>query len=148
MAARHLGWLACLQAFAALVITMSFAVAVCASVFGWFTLGNFAGFISIWLLSIILIPLRIIVPFLVCWIVLRRYDYIRPLYFMICGVLCAAAAIVTFPAEQAFLLPKLNVLAFSELLFSRWLLLISLLSCGGIGGLAAWSTARRALSFF
>lgn len=148
MAGRYLGWLACLQAFAALVVAMSFAIAVTVSVFGWFASGNFADFVLIWLLSIILVPLRIVVPFLVCWIVLRRYDYIRPLYFMICGVLCAVAAIVTFPAEQAFFLPKLNIHGFSELLFSRWLLPIFFLISGSLGGLAAWVAARRALSVF
>ena len=129
-------------AYLAQALSMCGVVAVLVPIFGAYRLDQFmSGLIYTFLLSVLIIPLHLIIPFLCAWVVIQVFRYLDIWHFVFFGGLCGFFVFMTLPDGQD---PFWNFKwrGFGHLKAGEWSTLFGLMISGCVGGWAARSVGR------
>ena len=139
-----------LAAYFALAFSMCAVASALALVFGAWRLDQFiAGFMILFVLCAMVIPLRALLPFTIIWILLHRYHHLRLWHFLFLGGVCGLVVFVTLPNPDD---PMWSVRwnDFQHMKPGDWGALAGLIFSGGVGGWLArfvgthsWTTTNR-----
>ncbi|MDB5575674.1 MAG: hypothetical protein JWR80_850 [Bradyrhizobium sp.] len=132
-------------AYLALALSMCGVVAVLVPIFGAYRPDQLMfGFITMFLFSLMIIPLHLIVPFLCVWLVIHAFRYFDLWHFLLFGGLCGFFVFMTLPDGEDPLW-SFRWRGLGPLKAGEWKGLVGLVMSGCVGGWAARSVGRTTL---
>ena len=130
-------------AYLAQALSMCIVIALLVPTFGAYRVDQFmSGFIYSFVFLLMIVPLRVIIPFLCVWVVLHTFRYLDLWQFLILGGLCGLFVFMTLPdGDDAIWTFRWR--HSGPMKASDWGAAVGLVFSGCIGGWAAGVVGRR-----